>query len=52
VLGVGAGLVERRSIGSCHWVTLTDPDGNQFCVAQAESENASGWFQPAAIAAG
>jgi len=34
LLASGAGLVERRSIGSFRWVTLTDPDGNQFCVAQ------------------
>jgi predicted enzyme related to lactoylglutathione lyase len=34
LLSEGAGLVDRRSIGSFSWVTLTDPDGNQFCVAQ------------------
>jgi hypothetical protein len=32
----GAGLVERRGDESFRWVTLTDPDGNQFCVAQGE----------------
>ena len=29
----GAGLVERRGDESFRWVTLTDPDGNEFCVA-------------------
>jgi predicted enzyme related to lactoylglutathione lyase len=33
LLAGGAGLVERRSVGDFHWVTLTDPDGNEFCVA-------------------
>lgn len=32
----GAGLVERRGDDSFRWVTLTDPDGNEFCVAQAD----------------
>ncbi len=32
----GAGLVGRRGDESFRWVTLTDPDGNQFCVAQGE----------------
>jgi len=35
LLSAGAALVERRSIGSFHWVTLADPDDNQFCVAQS-----------------
>ena len=33
LLGVGATLVERRGDESFRWVTLADPDGNQFCVA-------------------
>jgi hypothetical protein len=33
LLGVGASLVERRGDESFRWVTLADPDGNQFCVA-------------------
>jgi hypothetical protein len=40
----GAGLVGRRGYESFCWVTLTDPDGNQFCVAEqteAEGEDAS-----------
>ncbi|MFC7361848.1 VOC family protein [Nocardioides astragali] len=31
----GATLVERRGDDSFRWVTLADPDGNQFCVAAA-----------------
>ena len=37
----GAELVERRGDESFRWVTLSDPDGNQFCVAQGEAEGAS-----------
>ena len=33
LLAAGAGLVERRGVESFLWVTLTDPDGNEFCVA-------------------
>jgi hypothetical protein len=33
LLSAGAGLVERRGDDSFRWVTLTDPDGNEFCVA-------------------
>jgi predicted enzyme related to lactoylglutathione lyase len=33
LLTAGAGLVERRGDESFRWVTLTDPDGNEFCVA-------------------
>ncbi len=29
----GAGLVEHRGDENFRWVTLTDPDGNQFCVS-------------------
>ncbi|TYL55228.1 VOC family protein [Nocardioides sp. BGMRC 2183] len=39
LLGAGAGLVGRRGDEDFRWVTLTDPDGNQFCVAeQGEAE--------------
>ena len=33
LLSVGATLVERRGDDNFRWVTLSDPDGNQFCVA-------------------
>ena len=29
----GAQVVAERSMGGFRWVTLTDPDGNEFCVA-------------------
>ena len=29
----GATVVEPRSAGDFRWVTLTDPDGNEFCVS-------------------
>jgi len=35
----GARLVGHRGDETFRWVTLSDPDGNQFCVAeQAEAE--------------
>jgi hypothetical protein len=43
LMASGAGLVERRGDESFRWVTLTDPDGNEFCVAQrGEAEAALG----------
>lgn len=30
---VGATEVAQRSAGDFRWVTLTDPDGNEFCVS-------------------
>ncbi len=33
LVGSGAELVERRGDEHFRWVTLADPDGNQFCVA-------------------
>lgn len=29
----GASVVEERSMGDFRWVTMADPDGNEFCVA-------------------
>lgn len=29
----GASEVHRQDMGGFRWVTLADPDGNQFCVA-------------------
>ena len=41
LVAAGAGLVGRRGDESFRWVTLTDPDGNEFCVAaQAEVDGA------------
>lgn len=36
LLEAGATLVERRGDESFRWVTLADPQGNQFCVAAAD----------------
>ncbi|WP_340539268.1 VOC family protein [Nocardioides sp. GXZ039] len=36
LVAAGAGLVERRGDDSFRWVTLTDPAGNEFCVAGAD----------------
>ena len=40
LLSVGASLVERRGDESFRWVTLADPDGNQFCVAGRQQATA------------
>ncbi|GAB3265940.1 VOC family protein [Nocardioides dilutus] len=43
LLAAGAGLVERRGDESFRWVTLTDPAGNEFCVAgRDEATEAAG----------
>jgi Glyoxalase-like domain len=41
LVGAGAGLVERRGDDSFRWVTLTDPDGNEFCVAGRSEASAA-----------
>ena len=33
LVAAGATIVGRRSAGDFNWVTLADPQGNQFCVA-------------------
>jgi len=33
ILGLGAALVHRRREHEVSWATLTDPEGNEFCVA-------------------
>lgn len=43
LLAAGAGLVERRGDDNFRWVTLSDPDGNQFCVSgQHDAEQSLG----------
>jgi predicted enzyme related to lactoylglutathione lyase len=33
LVAAGASIVGRRDAGDFHWVTLADPQGNEFCVA-------------------
>lgn len=35
LLDAGATLVAERDMPGMSWVTLADPDGNEFCVASA-----------------
>lgn len=37
LLSVGASLVERRGDDNFRWNTLTDPQGNEFCVSGQHS---------------
>jgi predicted enzyme related to lactoylglutathione lyase len=32
-VAAGATSLGRRSVGDFSWITLTDPDGNEFCIA-------------------
>lgn len=34
LVAAGATLVERRGDDNFRWITLADPDGNEFCIAQ------------------
>lgn len=36
LMSAGASLVGRRGDESFAWVTLADPDGNEFCVAPGQ----------------
>lgn len=42
LLGAGATLVARRGDEHFRWVTLTDPQGNQFCVSGPHTPGAEG----------
>lgn len=35
LVAAGATLVGKRSAGDFGWVTLADPQGNEFCIANA-----------------
>lgn len=37
LVAAGAALVEWRGNEDFRWATLTDPDGNEFCVAGSEA---------------
>ena len=41
LLTAGATLVERRGDDNFRWTTLTDPAGNEFCVAQRDEAEAA-----------
>jgi uncharacterized glyoxalase superfamily protein PhnB len=32
-IAAGATSLGKRNVGDFFWVTLTDPDGNEFCIA-------------------
>ncbi|HEY1133164.1 MAG TPA: VOC family protein [Nocardioides sp.] len=34
LVAAGATLVGERREGDFRWITLADPDGNQFCIAE------------------
>lgn len=36
LVGAGATMVGQRGDESFRWVTLSDPQGNEFCVTQSE----------------
>jgi predicted enzyme related to lactoylglutathione lyase len=39
LLGIGATLVEdHRKADGAGWVTLADPEGNEFCVERSQRE--------------
>jgi hypothetical protein len=41
LLGIGATLFEdHRKPDGTGWVTMTDPEGNEFCVERSEQERA------------
>jgi hypothetical protein len=31
--GLGATVIEERSLGDIRWTVMADPEGNEFCVA-------------------
>ena len=33
LIGAGASLVERRGDDAFRWITLADPQGNEFCIS-------------------
>ena len=47
VLALGATLVaDRRSDDGTGWVTLADPEGNEFCVLRSAAERLAGGTAP------
>ncbi|MFF8376599.1 VOC family protein [Streptomyces sp. NPDC015661] len=42
LLGLGATLVDdRRNADGTGWATMTDPEGNEFCVERSRAERAA-----------
>jgi predicted enzyme related to lactoylglutathione lyase len=42
VVGMGAAVVaDRRSADGSGWVTLADPEGNEFCVVRSKAERSA-----------
>lgn len=37
LVGLGAAVVHEKREWGAHWRTLTDPEGNEFCVVAASS---------------
>jgi len=37
--GLGACRVHEKRESGAHWVTLTDPEGNEFCVVAAQGQH-------------
>ncbi|WP_354639636.1 VOC family protein [Kitasatospora camelliae] len=43
LLGLGAAqLADHRNPDGTGWVTMTDPEGNEFCVERSAAERAAG----------
>ncbi len=38
VIDLGGTEVERHAMGDFEWVVFADPEGNEFCVAQADPD--------------
>lgn len=39
VLELGGAELEQHEIGGFHWTVYGDPEGNEFCVAQADPDD-------------
>ncbi len=40
LIGLGATVLHEKREHGAHWRTLSDPEGNEFCVVQRPSEEA------------
>lgn len=39
VVELGGEQLEQHSIGSFTWIVYADPEGNEFCVAEADPDD-------------